>query len=363
MEPFMIRRQVKRLSSLDDASRRPANATAENDLDPKEGPKWLLDQAAQRSMERPLRIKVERLIAFWQARMLSNTVIMRIQEELEQCGLVAEPDLRGLDLGAVVEIRQAAVVQKGETAKIGYSIGDIPSARDGLHCVNWDEPVTAMFDEMIRSKRDHVGVTDADGLLVGCANWIEVSSAMQASPETPAELVATRQPLEVHASEKLFAWTGQIIKRGFVCVVDESGAVTGTVNSADITAEHERRMLPLSLIEEIEVRLRNNIPERIEVQYRRGRKVFKQWKSPDRLTFGDYVSLLSEDESFRKMGWGVPGSRLSRAVNRVRIIRNAVFHHKPGRPNQDDVAELEALLRTLEVFDNSSNRRSAPPAE
>jgi restriction system protein len=355
MEPFMIRRQVKRVSTLDDVSRRPEKAPAETDLDPDKGPSWLLDHAARRGPDQPVRIKVEHLIAFWEARMLTNTVVLRILEELETRGLTAEPDLRGLELSAVVEIRPLGRDTAGETSAIGYSIGDIPSARGGLYCVNWDEPVTAMFDEMLRSGRDHVGVTDKEGRLIGCANLIEVSSAMHSSPETPAVQVVRKQ-LEVNASEKLFRWTGEIIRRGYVCVVDESGAVTGSVNCADITAEHERRMLPLSLIEEIEVRLRNRIPERIEVAYRRGRKVIKERKRPDDLTFGDYVTLIREDESFRKMGWGVPGSRLSKAVNRVRIIRNAVFHHKPGRPNQDDVAELEALLRTLEVFDGASSR-------
>ncbi|GLI40202.1 hypothetical protein GALLR39Z86_00520 [Glycomyces algeriensis] len=296
------------------------------------------------------------MIAFWQARIVSSTVILRILEELEKHGLTVEPDLHGLELSAVVEIRPVGQETAGDTSAIGYSIGDIPAARDGLYCVNWDEPVTAMFDEMLRSGRDHIGVIDKDGLLIGCANMIEVSRAMHNSPETPAELVAKGRHLEVNASEKLFRWTGEIIRRGYVCVVDESGSVTGAVNCADITLEHERRMLPLSLIEEIEVRLRNSIPERIDVAYRRRGKVFRERKRPDDLTFGDYVTLIREDESFRKMGWGVPGSRLSKAVNRVRIIRNAVFHHRPGRPNQDDVAELEALLRTLEVFDNSSGK-------
>jgi hypothetical protein len=351
----MIRRQVKRLSTLDDVTQRPVEVPPDNDLDPKRGPKWLLDLASQRGPDRPVRLKIEHLIAFWQARMLSGTVVTRILEELEKYGLRVEPDLHGLELSAVVEIRQADQDASGETSAIGYSIGDIPAARDGLYCVNWNEPVTAMFDEMLRSRRDHVGVTDKDGLLVGCANMIEVSRAMQDSPETPADLVA-KPYLDVNASEKLFRWTGEIIRRGYVCVVDDSGSITGTVNCADITLEHERRMLPLSLIEEIEMRLRNSIPERIEVAYRRKGKVFKERKRPDQLTYGDYVTLIREDESFRKMGWGVPGTRLSKAVDRVRIIRNAVFHHRPGRPNQDDVAELEALLRTLEVFDNSSNR-------
>jgi hypothetical protein len=361
----MVRRQVKWLSTLDDSSRKSDDSSNDEDLDPGRGPKWLLDLAAGRALDRPLRIKVERLVAFWGARSLS-TVMQRVEEELGQRELVAEPGLRGLEPSAVIELRHAGLVPAGEFSGIGYSIGDIPSAKNGLHCVRWNEPVTAMFDEMLRSKRDHVGVRDESDRLIGCANWIEVCCEMQNSPETPADCVA-KPPLEVHASEKLFSLTREILKRGFVCVVNEFGAVTGAVNCADITAEHERRMLPLSLIEEIEERLRRRISVKVEVRYQRGRgKSFTRLKRRDDLTFGDYVSLIKEDETFKQMGWGMPGSRLGKAVDRVRIIRNAVFHHRVGRPNQDDVTELEALLRSLQGFDSASipvSRRPDPAAE
>lgn len=357
----MVRRQVKRRSTLEGAARSPSTAPSVEELDPSRGPEWFLDLAVRRARARPLRITIEQLILVWQARTLTNSIIHRVQLELERHDLVVEPGLRGRELAAVVEIRRSDHESLGEAGDIGYSIGDIPSARDGLYCVDWNEPVTAMFDEMLRSKRDHVGVTDEDGMLIGCANWIEVCSEMHSSPETLAgQFVSPAR--EVHASEKLFSQTSDIIKRGFVCVVDDSGAVTGAVNCADIAAEHERRMLPLSLIEEIEVRLRRRISGRVQVRFtRRNGKVSTEWKQRDRLTFGDYVALIREDESFKSMGWGMPGSRLSKAVDRVRIIRNAVFHHKPGRPNQDDVTELEAVLRSLEGFDSSSSRARRRP--
>jgi hypothetical protein len=359
----MVRRKVKRLSSLEGAARKPATAPPDDDLDPARGPGWLLEQAADRTPDRPLRITIERLIAFWQARTLSNTMVQRIEEELEGRGLVIEPGLRGLESSTVVELRKAGQEAVGESGSIGYSIGDIPAAKDGLYCVYGHEPVTAMFDEMLRSKRDHIGVTDETDELIGYANWIEVCSEMQDSPLTPASKVA-RRAREVHASEKLFSLTSEILKNGFVCVFDDSGAVTGSVNCADITAEHERRMYPLSLIEEIERRLRSRISVNVQVRYGRGRgRSSSRTKQRDELTFGDYMYLIKDDENFKQMGWGMPSSRLHKAVNRARIIRNAVFHHRAGRPNQEDVTELEALLRSLEGFDSSSSRDRRKPDE
>ncbi|WP_157930446.1 hypothetical protein [Glycomyces xiaoerkulensis] len=357
----MVRRQVKRLSTLEGTARPPAAASFEGDLDLSRGPEWFLDLAVRRARHRPLRVTIGQLIAVWQARTLSNTIIQRVQMELERHSLVVEPGLRGRELATVVEIRRPDHGPTGEADGIGYNIGDIESARNGLYCVDWNEQVTGMFDEMLRSKRDHVGVTDEEGRLIGCANWIEVCCEMQSSPETLAGQVA-RPAREVHASEKLFSLTSDVIKHGFVCVVDDTGAVTGAVNCADIAKEHERRLLPLSMIEEIEARLRRRITGRVQVRYeKRNGKVVSQWKQRERLTFGDYVALIKEDETFKQMGWGMPGSRLGKAVDRVRTIRNAVFHHKPGRPNQDDVTELEALLRSLEGFDSSSTRNLRKP--
>ncbi|MBO3735477.1 CBS domain-containing protein [Glycomyces niveus] len=353
----MIRRQVKRVSSLDNVVRNSGQSTPEVDLDPKKGPEWLLDLALERGPDRPVRLKVEHLIAFWQAGILSVPTILRILEELERRGLSVEPDLRGLGLSAVVEIRRAGQAASQDSTRIGYCIGDVPAARSGLNCVDWDQPVTAMFDEIARSRRDYVGVTDEDGRLMGCVGLIEVTSAMHASPETPAAQVVVRPQLDVDASEMLFNWTGAIIERGFVCVVDETGAVTGAVNCADVTAEHQRRMKPLSQIEEIEVRLRNLLPDEIDVTYRKGRREFTTRKRTDQLTFGDYVTLIRKGGIFRELGPSFPVARFGEAVDRVRVIRNAVFHHRPGRPNQDDESELEALLRTLEVFSGVLNRR------
>ena len=332
-----------------------------------------LEDAANRDPQNLVKISIRELLHRWGHKRRGSWVINRIEDALEEAGLVTEPAFTQGWIDAPITLipkrlaptpeqqngngtttavpRDEGEVEPGEVTIL---VGSLRSAGQGVTHVPLDATLLQAQSQMMSLDFSQLAVMSDSRTLRGAITWESIAQAgMRTSTPSirdcliPAEVVRYEDDLIHHIP--------RIVQAGYVFVQTKDRTVTGIVTTADLSEEFARLASPFFLIGEIERRLRRAVdrtftPEDLGSVRDPGDET-RDVASAGDLTIGEYVRLLEYPERWERTGWQVDRRIFMADLNRVRELRNEVMHFSPDPLEEEQIDELRRFIRWLKILD------------
>jgi hypothetical protein len=331
-----------------------------------------LEDAAGREPPNFIRLSISDLLNRWGFKRRGSWIVMRIENDLEEVGLVTEPPFsRGWigthvtlvpkqhlvpkqpasNGGAVPSSHEEGAAEPGEVTLL---VGSLRSASQGACSVTPDAKLLTAQTLMIRHDYSQLAVMSDARNLRGAVTWESIAQAgmRRTNPQVrdcviPAEIVRFEDDLLHHIP--------RIVQAGYVFVQAHDRSVNGIVTTADLSEEFGRLATPFFLIGEIERRLRRAVDRMftsVELkEVRNPQDATRDVASAEDLTIGEYIRLLENPERWQRTGWQVERRIFIDALDKVRELRNEVLHFSPDPLGDDQLDELRRFTRWLKILD------------
>ncbi|UWM48557.1 CBS domain-containing protein [Streptomyces carpaticus] len=343
----------------------------------------------------PVPMTIRDLLALWDAGSRNSAVVDRVRADLAGYGLSTTPPftdgsidtlIKVLSIGTAPEtvarnrerafhlstiegkppaenVPEAAdgppeeieEIDAATAPEIGLRISHLLSAANELISIPLDSDVVTAQTTMLDNGYDQLAVVDG-GSLVGSISWRSIGRA-RISHDKPTIADALEDGhRRAGRKDELLGWIDDIVKTGYVFVVNADGTPAGIVTAADVSERFGEDLRPTMILEEIERRLRRALSVftaeelyHYAKQYKHStiadKKRLGQLRplSPDDLVFGEYYNLLENDEAWERLGWKISQQILLARLDEVRKIRNSVAHYHPDPLSANQIKSLEGL--------------------
>ena len=331
-----------------------------------------LEDAARRDRSDLVTLPIRELLERWGHKRRGYWIVSRIQRDLEEAELVAEPSFTQGWIDAPVTLvpkrllesktapsnedevsppRQEGATEPGEVTLL---VGSLRSAGQGVCSVSLNSTLREAQSLMMRNDYSQLAVMSDPRTLRGAVTWESIAQASMrtSNPQIrdsviPAELVRFEDDLIHHIP--------RIVQAGYVFVQAKNRTVSGILTTADLSDEFARLATPFFLIGEIERRLRraaDRIFSPAELrEIRDPNDSTRDVASAEDLTIGEYVRLFEYPERWDKTGWQVDRKIFIEALNQARELRNDVLHFSPDPLDEDQLDELRRFIRWLRILD------------
>lgn len=327
----------------------------------------LLDAAASRPPESPLRVSIRELLSCWGAARRTAGQVAQIEAELAENGLTSRPPFtegwidNSVEIVRVDEGTSEAAPEDGWTAAaeqdafpaITLRVGMLRPASGGVARVRPDDVLDVARSRMVADNYSQLAVIDEDEHLHGAVSWETIGKAQLAtSARQVCEVTAPVRAVDHH--EDLLGQLDEIFRSGFVFVRGSDRRICGIVTTADLTAQFGDLARPFVLIEEVERRLRRRVDEVFsldELQCTGRRTSSPRIGSAADLSLGKYGYLLDSPENWKRLEWPLDHGLFLERLEQVRRVRNDLMHFTPDPLQQEQLAVLEGLVRMLRVVD------------
>lgn len=325
----------------------------------------LLVDAATRRAGNEVKITIREFISYWDALRRGSWVIERIQNALDEHGLVTVPSFengwidniivlfpiqRGRTHPGAAETTDLHVEEIGPAAQVksntAQKFADLPSSDAGITGIPRDTEICKAQSLMIQNDFSQLPVIHGRELL-GAVSWESISRARMHRPDATLR-DATVPAIVVSLDDEVLVHVSDIIRRGFVFVRRPDKTINGIVTTTDLSAAFERLAGPFLLVGDVERRLRRlingvfTLPELQAVQAPGdgGRCI----ESVENMTAGEYIRLLDNPSRWEKLGWEVDRQVFVRSLQAYRELRNEVMHFSPDPLEETKLALVRNLL-------------------
>jgi CBS domain-containing protein len=282
---------------------------------------------------------------------------------LENYSLETRPDFRKVSGDSVVELvgqptaseeaievsKEAEVAVSSDELDVGLTLGNVPSALNGVASVNPGDTLAKAMTLMRLNDFSQLAVMSSPRTLKGAVTWRSIAKALAHDPE--AKLSDAIEPAAEHPFDRdLVDVLAELYAKDFVFVRNSSNEVSGIVTTADVVLLYGETATPFFIIGEIDHLLRSFIADEWTVE-----QVVdvcdaddvRGIQSHDDLTFGDYQRMLEESGRFSSLEWPLDRSTFITRLDEIREMRNSVAHFEPDPLDPDDVASLRNFLNLL----------------
>ncbi|MFB4195357.1 CBS domain-containing protein [Streptomyces carpaticus] len=361
------------------------------------------DLAKEVEAKGPVPMTIRDLLALWDAGSRNSAVVDRMRADLAGYGLSTAPPftdgsidtpIRVLSIGAAPETdatggetafhlitgggepaagntsettdgapEETEEIEDTDTAtapEIGLRISHLLSAEHELLSIALDGDVITAQTTMLDSGYDQLAVVDDNGSLVGSISWRSIGRARISYDQPTVADALEDGDRRAGRKDELLGWIDDIVKTGYVFVVNADGTPAGIVTAADVSERFGEDLRPTVVLEEIERRLRRALTVfsaedlyHYAKQYKRSTIADKKRRgqlrplSPDDLVFGEYYNLLENDEAWERLGWRISQQILLARLDEVRKIRNSVAHYHPDPLSAKQIKSLDGLRSML----------------
>lgn len=328
--------------------------------------------------DRPIKVPVRQLIANWHAKTRGRVVTERIENDLDNYGLVTEPHFRKVGLDSRVALVAHAAVdspqnEKGGVAvggervrhmpgisgkreslsEVGMTLGNIPSAYTEVASVKpgatYNEAITLM---LLNDYSQLAVMTAPPRGLTGAITWRSIAKEWHTNPES--------NPRDAVVPAKQFRFDTDLIDvlptlqlEDFVFVTDAENRITGIVTAADVVQAYGELATPFFLMGELDQILRRIVADTFSIEDVRrlcDRDRKRSLESHDDMTMGDYQCVLQNEDSWEVLGWPLDRKVFSKTLNELRETRNDIMHFNPDPVSDEVVGRLRAMIRLLRRF-------------
>jgi CBS domain-containing protein len=234
-----------------------------------------------------------------------------------------------------------------------YTVGRIPSANIPPPVLDPSKTVADAIEILVRTKSSRVlvmgGQKRPDAKCVVSWAWIAMCLARGDSAKRLRVGQCSEKPQILDADTPLHEATDQIRRHGYVAVRDATKKISGIVTESDLVEQ----LHPFLLIDEIENRIRELIrsagfSEQELLEARDFRDTRRSVRAASDLTFGEYVLLLEQPESWSKLRSFVPRKQFIQGLKRIKDIRDRVAHFRShGEGDLNELREFAGYLHRL----------------
>jgi CBS domain-containing protein len=286
---------------------------------------------------------------------------------LKDAGLRTEPDFESAYIDAPITF-QLAQPEPTEEAKEDaeaepvaesqvyddptYRISKLAAANNTPVSVKPDASLESAITTMLLYDYSQLPVMTNEREVKGTLTWESIGARLALGKAKGPVRDFMEPHAEAPASASLFNVIGHIVDKQYVLVRGADRTIMGIVTASDLSLQFRQLTEPFLLLGEIENHVRLLIAERFKV------KDLKAAVDPDEgdrevagvsdLTFGEYIRLLQNPESWKKLKTEVDRGVFVARLDRVRQIRNDVMHFDPDGIPDEDLDVLRDFARFLE---------------
>lgn len=288
-------------------------------------------------------------------------VVRNIRQKMEAYGLVTVPDFEYYFIDSEISFDFARTsVQSGATtvgtatADPTYRVGRLGSAHKVPSFVRPDASLSQAVTIMLANDYSQLPVMTGPRDVKGCISWKTIGRKL--AIKRPC--VHVRDCLEpaqiISVNESFFSALATISMHDYVLVQADDKVICGIVTAVDFNEQFRLLAEPFLLIGEIENGVRQIIHGIFtEAELRNARapeKVNKTIESVFELTFGEYIRLIDNDRSWKKLLIELDRQEFVSKLNQVRELRNDIMHFDPEGLQASDtrfLREFALLLKWL----------------
>lgn len=356
----------------------------------------LADAAEQVSQGRYVVLTPRELLDAYGAKRRGRYVVEEIRDDLEEAGLITQPDFETVwldesiyivgepdreassaeepegvgstaseDSGAFEEGSEAADLVRGDPT---YRISKLASATQGIVSVKPDAPLIEAITIMMANDFSQVPVMPNSRDVVGVVSWRSIGAHLALSLDGPRpQTLAAREVIEpsheIRSNRSLFEAIPLVLAHEYVLVRGDDRQISGLITANDLSVQFRTISEPFILLSEIENLLRGMIARRFDVsELNAARAPADQGRAitrVDDLTFGEYVRLLEEPGRWAKSRLTVDRATFCQYLRDAAKIRNEVMHFDPDGPDEGDLLKLRHLTRFLKDLETFSSAGDA----
>lgn len=144
-------------------------------------------------------------------------------------------------------------------------------------------------------------------------------------------------------------------KHNFAVVLAKDKSLYGIVTANDVTEQFIKETESFVLLSELECHLRNLLRDHIleeDLAKLCPRETGKEVTSIDQMTFGDYVSVFSNEEQWNKLKISAERKTFFKLLDGIRQIRNDVMHFRSTDISVENRMQLKCFMNYLQDLSN-----------
>lgn len=299
--------------------------------------------------------------------------VARIRKDLRRLGVKTDPDFDSVWVDVAIEL--TALKQEKSEARKGE---DRPEAKDDPLPVKAEPAEVAPSHRISRLRAANtkpISVKPTDKLetavtlmmqhdfsqlpvmaserdVKGLVSWRSIGNLLAMAKKCETVKDCMEAHYEMRSSESMFEVIRYLAQHECVLVRDGANLISGIVTAADISEQFRTLSEPFLLLGDIENNLRSLIERAFTVEELKAAKdpgdAERKIESASDLTFGEYVRLLENPDSWKKLKLNLDRVVFNKSLNEVRLIRNDVMHFDPDGISDDQLRKLRQFSKLLD---------------
>jgi CBS domain-containing protein len=328
----------------------------------------------------PKSVTTRQFLEWFGAQRRGYNIVHHIRNQLEEAGLVTEPDFESAWIDGQIEFKlrdRAAPSEKlpepvdSATSEIAaaapepviswvnrdpsYRISKLAAANEGVVSVSPDAPLPEAVTLMMSRDYSQLPVMTGERSVRGVISWMSIGSRLALGKTGHTVQALMQQAYEVRADTSIFDAISLIVRHGYVLVRNETQKVTGIVTASDLSLQFRTLTEPFLLLSEIENLIRNMVGTRFTIAQlltaRDPEGDRREIHSVADLTFGEYIRLLENAERWSQLQLPIDRVLFCKDLDKIRRIRNDVTHFDPDGITPSDLdllRDFTSFLKRLE---------------
>jgi CBS domain len=219
--------------------------------------------------------------------------------------------------------------------------------------VGQDDTLAKAVTIMLQYDFSQLPVMQGEREVKGVITWKSICSRL-ALASIGSQLVRDyrEDAIIVEANRTLFDVIPLIAEAGYVLVRHSDRKIKGPVTVSDLSLHLQALTEPFLCLREIELHVRNLIGNKVNSDdlsiLAEAPKTARKLQGIAALTFGDYVRLIQNPATWGKLQLQIDKSELTKLLDEVREIRNAVMHFDPDPMGHVELGTLKRAVRFMQ---------------
>lgn len=343
---------------------------SEADSPPPSRHEFLKEARRRADADDPIVESVRDLLHRWGGRARGSRIMESMVADLENHGLITEPDFRRVTLDSRVAVVSpvrsserdevpAAVTPVADPEPagsddrdVGLTLGNLPSALGGVVSVTPQSTLAQAVTLMLVHDFSQIPVLSGTREVRGAVTWKSIAQAWHVDPAAGlADAIVAASPMAYDT--ELVEVLPLLATRDFVIVHDHTRAIAGIVTTTDVVNLYGELSTPFFLVGELDQELRALVASTFTID--RVRTVCdphgaRNLTSHDELTMGDYERTLQNPDCWATLGWPLDRAVFTDRLAELRAIRNDITHFNPDPVPPGAVPMLRNMLGLIRRY-------------
>lgn len=306
----------------------------------------------------PPKESVRAFLLWFDAERRGYRVVRHIRSALRRHALATSPDFEWAYIDGQItftkappEAAAAQGVADDSAPDPTYRINRLPSANRAPTFVAPDAPLQQVTTVMMSNDFSQLPVMTGPRDLKGVVSWKTIGTRLALKRPIATAKDCMDEVKTLNSSDPLFSAIAAIAANDYTLIQAQDKSICGIVTASDLNEQFRLLAEPFLLVGEIENGVRRLLHGKFTQTELAGAKALgddgRQIETPADLTFGEYIRLVENEASWRKLRVEIDRVTFVAQLNRVRDIRNDVMHFDPDGLDDEDLQFLREFAQFL----------------